>query len=143
MIPSLPPSDTHSGPGTFTLLEEKDAFRITAIVYELGSDCLVILYGGMRLHIGAVGMAQVRPSLRDPQKTSATSSVFTYLGHKEDVVAKAMSEEIARRVGRNTVVTAGIHWDALSDKDIMTITVICRELTDKIVARLSGLSSQV
>ena len=142
MIPSLLPSDTPSGPGTFTLLEEKDAFRITAIVYELGSDCLVILYGGTRLHIGAVGMAQVRPSLRDPQKTSATSSVFTYLGHKEDVVAKAMSEEIARRVGRNTVVTAGIHWDTLSDKDITTITVICRELTDKIVARLSGLSSQ-
>jgi gallate decarboxylase subunit D len=142
MMPS-PPSDTPSDPDIFTLLEEKGTFRISAIVYELGADCLVILYGGTRLHIGAVGMAQVRPSLRDPQKTSATSSVFTYLGHKEDVVAKAMSEEIARRVGRNTVVTAGIHWDTLSDKDIMTITVICRELTDKIVAKLSGLSPQV
>jgi gallate decarboxylase subunit D len=138
MMPS-PPSDTPSRPDTFTLLEEKDAFRITAIVYELGADCLVILYGGTKLHIGALGMAQVRPSLRDPQKASATSSVFTYLGHKEDVVAKTMSEEIARRVGRNTVVAAGIHWDTFSDKDIMTITVICRELTDKIVARLSGL----
>jgi hypothetical protein len=141
MMPS-PPSDTPFGPGTFTLLEEKDAFGVAAIVYELGNDCLVILWGGTRLHIGAVGMAQVRPSLRDPQKTSATSSVFTYPGHKEDVVAKTMSEEIARRVGRNTVVAAGIHWDALSEKDITTITAICRELTDKIVARLSGSSCQ-
>ena len=139
---SSPPADTHSGPGMFTLSGEKDAFRITAIVYELGDDCLVILWGGTRLHIGALGMAEVRPSLQDPQKTSATSSVFTYLGHKEDVVAKAMSEEIARRVGRNTVVAAGIHWDALSDKDITTITAICRELTDKIVAGLSCSSSQ-
>jgi gallate decarboxylase subunit D len=141
MMPS-PPSDTPFGPGTFTLLEEKDAFRITAIVYELGNDCLVILWGGTRLHIGAVGMAEVRPSLRDPRKTSATSSVFTYLGHKEDAVAKTMSEEITRRVGRNTIVAAGIHWDALSDKDITSITAICRELTNKIVSRLAGSSSQ-
>lgn len=139
---SPPSSDTLSGPAPFTLSEEKDAFRVGAIVYELGDDCLVILWGGTRLHIGAVGMAQVRPSLRDPQKTAATSSVFTYLGHKEDIVAKAMSEEITRRVGRNTVVAAGIHWDALSDKDITTITTILRGLTDKIVARLSGSSSQ-
>jgi hypothetical protein len=89
-----------------------------------------------------VGIAEVRPSLRDPRKTSATSSVFTYLGHKEDAVAKTMSEEITRRVGRNTIVAAGIHWDALSDKDITLITAICRELTNKIVSRLAGSSSQ-
>jgi hypothetical protein len=141
MIPSSPP-EAHFSSDPFTLSEEKDTFRVTAIVYELGNDCLVILSGGTRLHIGAVGMAQIRPSLRDPQKTSATSSVFTYLGHKEDAVAKTMSEEIARKAGRNTVVAAGIHWDTLSDTDITSITAICRELTNRIVSRLSGSSSQ-
>ncbi len=139
---SSPLSDTFPSLNPFTISEERDAFRVTAIVYELGRDCLVILWGGTRLHIGAVGMAEVRPSLQDPQKRSATSSVFTYLGHKEDAVAKAMSEEIARKAGRNTIVAAGIHWDALSDKDIITITAICGNLTDKIVAKLSGSSSE-
>jgi hypothetical protein len=62
---------------------------------------------------------------------------------KEDAVAKTMFEEIARRVGRNTVVAADIHWNALNDKDITTIITICRELTDKIVTRSSDSSSRV
>jgi hypothetical protein len=134
-------ADTFPGPGSFILSEEKETFRVNAVIYELGSDCLVILWGGTKLHIGAVGMAQTRPSLRDPGKRSATSSVYTYPGHKEDAVAKTMSEDIARRVGRNTVVVAGMHWDGFSDSDISVITATCRELTDKIVSRLTALPS--
>ena len=122
---------------SFTLSAEKDDLKVTAAIYELGNDCLALLWGGTLPHIGAVGMAQVRPSLRDPEKVSATSSVFTYVGHKEDMIAKPMSEELTRRLGRNTVVVAGIHWDALSDKGIKTITAVCQELTEKIVERLS------
>lgn len=138
---SSPVAGTFFSSGSFTLSEEKENFRVNAVVYELGDDCVVILWGGTKLHIGAVGMAQTRPSLRDPGKTSATSSVFTYPGHKEDVVAKTMSEDITRRVGRNTVVVAGMHWDGLSGSDISVIGTVCRELTDKIVSRLTGLPS--
>jgi len=138
---SSPAAHTFPGSGSFLLSEEKEAFKINAAVYELGSDCLVILWGGTKLHIGAVGMAQTRPSLRDPGKTSATSSVYTYPGHKEDTAAKTMSEEIARKVGRNTVVVAGMHWDGLSEDDISIITAMCSELTDKIVSQLIGLSA--
>ncbi|HEY3278558.1 MAG TPA: hypothetical protein VGJ94_18215 [Syntrophorhabdaceae bacterium] len=107
--------------------------RVIALVYELGVDCLVILYGGTRPHIGAIGMGQVRPSLRDPEKISATSSVYTYVGHKEDVVAKALSEDLTRILGRNTVVVAGIHWDNLTEGGIETIRRLCEDLTHKIV----------
>jgi len=121
-----------------TITEKQDDFEIVAIVYELSTDCLVILYGGTRPHIGAVGMGQVRPSLRDAEKGSATSSVFTYVGHKEDMVAKTLAEELTRKLGRNTVVVAGIHWDALSEKAIQAITAICKALTGKIVKQLSS-----
>jgi gallate decarboxylase subunit D len=115
----------------------KGRFEVVALVYELDIDCLVILYGGTRPHIGAVGLGQVRPSLKDPEAISATSSVFTYVGHKEDVVAKAVSEELTRRLGRNTVVVAGIHWDGLTEEDIGTIRDVCRTLTDEIVNELT------
>ena len=108
-------------------------FEVFAKVFELGPDCLVILWGGTRPHVGAIGMAQVRPSLRDPKKRAATSSVFSFVGHKEDMVAKMMSEELAKRLGRNTIVSAGIHWDDLSDIDIKAITKLCQAILERIV----------
>ncbi|MCX5799690.1 MAG: hypothetical protein NTU90_09065 [Proteobacteria bacterium] len=122
---------------SFAVSEKKDNFEVFAEVHELGSDCLVILWGGTKPHIGAVGIAQVRPSLRDPEKVAATSSVFTFVGHKEDVVAKTMSEELTRRLARNTVVVAGIHWDTLSEENIKNITAICHRLMEQVVEKLS------
>lgn len=120
-----------------TFWERNGEMEIAAVVYELGSDCLVMLYGGTRPHIGAVAMGQVRPSLKDPEQLAATSSVFTYVGHKEDVVAKAVSEDLTRRTGRNTVVAAGIHWDDLSPEKIDAVRTLCRTLADRIINELS------
>jgi hypothetical protein len=122
-------------PRTFSV--KKSGFGIIAVVYEFDADCLVILYGGTRPHIGAVGMGQVRQSLKDIEQTAATSSVFTYVGHKEDVVAKLSSEELTRRLGRNTVVVAGMHWNDLSEEGIKSIRSACQTLIDRIVRELS------
>jgi hypothetical protein len=128
---------THDGPASsvvrsFDLSEGEGKFQVRAKVFELGPDCLVILWGGTRPHVGAVGMAQVRASLKDPAQLSATSSVYTFVGHKEDVVAKYMSEELAKKLGRNTVVAAGIHWDGLTDAEIKIITKLCQSVLEKI-----------
>jgi len=114
-------------------------FEVSAEVLEMGDDCLVAVWGGTRPHIGAVGMAQVRPSLRDPNKPSATSSVFTFVGHKEDVVAKTLAEELARRLERNTVVAAGIHWDNLSENDIAAITRLSQTILERILEKVPPL----
>lgn len=116
-----------------------DRFEISAQVLEMGDDCLVAVWGGTRPHIGAVGMAQVRPSLRDPNKPSATSSVFTFVGHKEDVVAKMLAEELTRRLERNTVVAAGIHWDNLSESDIAVISKLTQGILEKILEKVPPL----
>lgn len=117
----------------FDVSKGEGGFEVLAKVFELGPDCLVILWGGTRPHIGAVGMAQVRASLRDPTQRAATSSVFTFVGHKEDMVAKMMSEELAKRLGKNVVVSAGIHWDNLADPEIKTITNLCQLVLDDII----------
>lgn len=116
-----------------------DKFEVSAEVLEMGDDCLVAVWGGTRPHIGAVGMAQVRPSLRDPNKPSATSSVFTFVGHKEDVVAKTLAEELARRLERNTVVAVGIHWDNLSEDDTASISRLCQVIFEKITEKVTPL----
>jgi hypothetical protein len=128
------------GVSSFDVSEGSGAFRIAARVLVLGPDCLVTVWGGTRPHVGAVGMAQFRPSLRDPREPAATSSVFTFVGHKEDMLAKSMSEELARRLERNTVVVAGMHWNGLTDGDIHTITALCGRVVEAIVQGFSAVS---
>jgi hypothetical protein len=60
-------------------------------------------------------------SLKDPQKKSATASVLSILGHKEDTVVKSVSERLAAVADRPVVVTAGIHWDDLRESDLNQI----------------------
>lgn len=103
---------------------------------RIGSDVLVWIYGGERPHIGAVAAAQPRASLMDSSRTSATASVLTFLGHKEDVVVKAVSERLAAALATNVVVTAGLHWDRLSPEQLAIVTARCHEIADLLVAQL-------
>jgi hypothetical protein len=117
---------------SWMISEKRGGFEVYAQVICMGDDLLVILSGGT-IHIGAIAMAQPRPSLADPKKISATSSVFTYVGHKEDILIKSISEELSIQLNRKTVVVAGIHWDKLALSEIKIITGICSRLTKSII----------
>jgi hypothetical protein len=114
----------------------KGRFKIEAFVQKVGRDILVSMWGGTLPHIGAVGMATPRPSLRDPKKMSATSSAFTYVGHKEDVVVKRVSELLASRLKTKVVVSAGIHWDDLTPREIDIIAKLTQKLSGQILKKL-------
>lgn len=122
----------------FTFKVSKGRFKIQALVQEVGQDILVTMWGGTLPHIGAVGMATPRPSLRDPKKWSATSSTFTYVGHKEDLIVKGISEMLAGRLKRKVVVVAGIHWDDITSKEIQTIARLTKKLSDQILKKLEN-----
>jgi gallate decarboxylase subunit D len=120
---------------TFKLRVSRGRFTIQALVQEIGRDVLVSLWGGNRPHIGSIGMATPRPSLKDPEKWSATSSNFTYVGHKEDSVVKMISEKLSSRLRANIVVVAGIHWDNIRSEEIEIIQDLTHKLGDQILNR--------
>jgi hypothetical protein len=120
----------------FTLATTTGAFDIQAAVRVIGGDLLVAIWGGERPHIGAVAVAQPRPSLRDPGRTSASTSVFCFLGHKEDALAREAAERIAARLKAPAVVTAGIHWDNLDAEGIRAVQANSVRLVEMIIARL-------
>lgn len=113
----------------------KDRFKIHGLVQEVGQDILVSIWGGTQPHIGAVGIAIPRPSLKNEKKWSATSSNFTFIGHKEDTLVKTISERLAARLRINVVVTAGIHWDGISFKEIKAIQNLTQKLSDQILEK--------
>ncbi len=105
----------------FTVKTEEDSYNLSASVRLIGEDVLVAIWGGEKPHIGAVAVAQPRPSLKDPEVTSATTSVICLMGHKEDELAKASAEILAAALKTPIVVTAGIHWDNLDPEGIRRI----------------------
>jgi hypothetical protein len=111
-------------------------YDLEAHVRAVGEDLLVVVTGGERPHIGAVAMAQPRPSLKDPRRTSATASVFCYVGHKEDELAKQVAERLAAAFRTRVVVTAGIHWDNLSEEGVRKVLQHGRILEDLLVERI-------
>jgi hypothetical protein len=121
----------------FTLTTAEGEYDISASVRLIGSDFLVAIWAGEKPHIGAVAMAQPRPSLKDPGVTSATASVFCYVGHKEDELAKAAAEILAAALRTRVVVTAGIHWDNIAPEGIQRIIKNCEILVDLILKAVS------
>lgn len=97
------------------------AYDLQAEAVRLGPDWVVCIWGGEAPHVGAVAMATPRPSLADPARMSATASVFAYVGHKEDDLAKAAAEALSSGLNAKVVVTAGMHWDDLDAHGIAQV----------------------
>ena len=119
----------------FTIKTDTGAYDLTASVRWIGPDLLIAIWGGEKPHIGAVAVAQPRPSLKDPEVTSATTSVICYVGHKEDELVKAASEILAATLNTRVVVTAGIHWDNLDPQGIRRIIQNSEVIVDKILEK--------
>jgi len=99
----------------FTIKTDTEAYNLEAFVKQIGEELLVAIWGGEKPHIGAVAVAQPRPSLKDESVVSATASVFCYLGHKDDIIAKQAAERISAALNRHVTLTVGIHWDDIDE----------------------------
>ncbi len=123
----------------FSVTITDDDFGLEAHVRFVGEDLLVAVWGGDRPHIGAVAVAQPRPSLRPPHdEISASTSVICLLGHKEDVFARSAAESLAAALNRPVVVSAGMHWDQISCDGIARVEDNARQLVVKIMQELSS-----
>jgi hypothetical protein len=85
-----------------------------------GRDVSVTICGGAE-HIGAVALGIARPSLRDPEKTSASVSVICVTGHRDDELARAAADYFAATYNCVASVSVGIHIDDASADDIERI----------------------
>ena len=120
----------------FFVETSRGRLKTCGFVQEVGQDILVSVWGGTRPHIGAVGIAVPRQSLKNSRQWSATSSNFTFAGHKEDMLVKKISEKLAAQLRKNVVVTAGIHWDNITPREIKIIENLTGKLSDRILEKL-------
>jgi hypothetical protein len=100
----------------------------------VGADLVVTIGGGTRPHVGAVAVAQPRPSLKGDGSVSATASVIALLGHKEDELARWAALHLASRLNTTVVVTAGLHIDNATMEEIIQMDAEARRLVEAIAA---------
>ena len=124
----------------FSIKTNEGEYDLEAHVRLIGRDILVAIWGGERPHIGAVSMAAPRPSCKCANITSSTASVYCFLGHKEGTLAKTVAEVLAASTDRNTVVTAGIHWDNIDENGIDRVMRNSEILVDIILNKITFLS---
>lgn len=111
---------------------------IEASARWVGEDLWVILAGGTRPHIGSLVLASPRPSLNDPARASATSSVLNRPGHLDERPGRALAERLAAALGCHVALACGIHYDRLDAPAIARVEELCAELGEELLGRLRG-----
>jgi hypothetical protein len=114
----------------------KGKFKVEATCIVTKDGILTTILGGEKPHIGAVALAMPRPSLRNRRKTSATTSVLTVIGHKDDEIAKPAAELMAKKFKTPVVVVAGVHIDRATEQDVKTLFTNAMKAVSRIVNRM-------
>lgn len=114
---------------------ETDEADISVVLeaVKLGEDFNISIYGGDKGHIGAIALAQPRPSLADPKLTSASTSVITLCGHKEDRLACSVAERVASATNSVVAVACGIHVDNADSGQIRIIGTLVEDLVERLL----------
>ena len=98
-------------------------------VQPMGDDLHVSLYGGEKPHIGAVALAVPRQSLANDGSISASVSVLTITGHKEDGLARYVAHEMAKQANACVCVACGIHVEHIEQEELVQV----QELADSLI----------
>lgn len=115
--------------------------EITAIY--CGPDINICILGGTHPHLGASALGLPRASLKDPNTRSASVSVLTVTGHKEDELVRDAAIRITSACGCITSVQAGLHIDNASPDDIKLLwknyEIALKELEKHLIEVYDGL----
>ena len=102
-------------------------FKVIAEVKIIGDDLMISVWGGTKPHIGSISVSVPRLGLQDNTTMSATSSIINLIGHKDEVVARKFSEQLAAKFNKNVIATAGIHIDDITENQI---NILMQNMTD-------------
>lgn len=92
---------------------------------RLGADLFAILFGG-EAHIGALALAA----------PGARTDCIAAPGHREDEIARALADHIARALNCRVAVACGIHYDNITKSEIAIVGQLAEEMGDLAISAL-------
>jgi hypothetical protein len=109
---------------------------LEAVVVQTMDGLNIYLGGGEKTHIGTVVLCQLRPSLKNDGSYSTTSSILNLVCHKDDGIAKPLAEKLCLAFKQTVVVTAGVHIDSATPREIEYLLQLSAELSNRIIDHL-------
>jgi len=119
------------------IIEGKNKYKVKLVAIRSGNELTVIISGGEKPHIGSIAISIPRPSLKDSNKVSASTSVFVLVGHKEDELSKQIAENITKVTEKVTVTILGLHIDKATAQDIEYLIQNTQKVVDKLIIKLA------
>lgn len=116
----------------FTLTRELMGAALTAQAVLLPSGLQVGLYGGTLPHIGAVSVAGPQGNI----------TIQQFPTHKDGVVSERWARALSEAGYRPAAVTAGIHYDGLSQKQIAEVVALTDDMLDELLQTLKVADSE-
>lgn len=117
---------------------EDGKYSVSAQAIRCGKDISLTVVGGEAPHVGASALAIPRPSLSDPEKTSASTSVLCAPGHKEDEVARRFAQCIAAKMNCVVSASVGVHIDNAAGEELARLGRNLESLLSAVIERLAG-----
>jgi len=115
-------------------VQDGAGLHLEAVWVRAGDDLVVVVGGGERPHVGAAALAISLPSRKDPSRLTNSTSLLSVPGHKEEDLARDGALRLSKALGRNVVVTVGIHDDAIDAERIAAYVALFAQLVDAVIA---------
>ena len=112
-----------------------DGYSACCEIIPMGSDFTIAVYGGDTPHVGSVVMAIARPSLTG-EGMGVTTSVLNKVGHKDEIIARAFAEAVAKEKSCTAVCSCGIHIDAITPEQLEKVQDASQRLLEKVLKSL-------
>jgi len=125
--PEISMQELSTGTGVYT---------VSASLQQFGPDMLISVWGGTRPHIGALSISTPHPDCASEESRSSNVLQFSFPGHRDDVVARRVSERVASALQRRIVVSVGIHVPDITPAGIDTVLANVDCLIEKIISLL-------
>lgn len=121
---------------TFAVSAGEGRYRIDLLATLTGEGLIVQILGGEKPHVGAVALSLPRPSLAEPGKRRATTTVVPLYGHRDDEIAKPAAERLAVSFAQPVVVVAGVHVKAATPEEIALLVHNAEEAVTALIEML-------
>ncbi len=117
--------------------EQRVHIRLRAIF--MGKDLCVLLDGGDTPHIGAVALAMSTAHAPQPahaaQGEACITQVLCIPKHREDALSAEVAQTLCTHLGCTVTCLCGIHIDAITPTEIITVLALAKELTEELLSQ--------